>query len=281
VLLVVASSADEASVNIRDRLLEVGGWTEAGAFDGSPVWRREDRVLVTLREHHLFVDDIDRKVRDALAVTPDAVAYVSMHRAASGQDSLTVHPIGNWGAAEFGGRSGDVVPSAPGLMTDALRRVAVGARGGAYPVTFEATHHGPYLETPTFYIEVGTSAEAYADARAARILAAAVLAASDPGDPVALGVGGGHYVPRITDVALARRVSFGHLMPSYALEPANYAAIERAIDRTPDAKFVYFHRKAIRKPTLRELESFFRDRGLEPVREADLAALPGAPPEKV
>ena len=272
-LLVVASSADEASVNIRDRLLEIPGWTEKGAFDGSPVWRRADRVLVTIREPHLYVDDIDRKVRDALAVTPDAVVYVSKHRAASGRDSLTVHPIGNWNAAEFGGRPGEVVPPAPGLMTDALRRIA--AKSPDYAVTLEATHHGPYLETPTFYVEVGTSAEAYADAHAARILADAILAASDPGDPVAFGVGGGHYMPRITDVALARRVSFGHLVPSHALEPPNLAAIDRAIQATSAAKLVYFHRKAMPKPVLRELEAFFRDRGLDVVRESDLAALPG------
>ena len=280
-LLVVASSADEASRNIRDRLLEVGGWAEAGTFDGAPVWRRDNRLLVTIREHHLYIDHVDRAVRQTLAVTPDAVVYVSKHRAASGQDSLTVHPIGNWRDAEFGGRPGEVVPAAPGLMTDALRRLA--AVGGllGYAVTFEATHHGPYLETPTFYIEVGSGPEAYADPRAAAALADAVLAASDPGDPVALGVGGGHYMPRITDVALARRVSFGHLVPSHALEPPNYAALEKAVDRTPHAKFVYFHRKAVAKPVLRELERFFRDRGLEVVREADMPPLPGARPESI
>jgi len=281
VFLVVASSADEASVNIRDRLLEVGGWAEAGAFDGSPAWRRGDRLLVTIREHHLYVDDLDRRVRDALAVSPDAVAYVSKHRAASGQDSLTVHPIGNWHVADFGGRPGEVVPAAAGLMTDALRRVAAGAKGLGYAVTFESTHHGPYLEAPTFYVEVGTRADAYADRRAAAVLANAVVAAADPGDPVAIGVGGGHYMPRVTDVALARRVSFGHLVPSHALEPPNEAVIERAIARTAGAKFVYFHRKAIPKPRLRALEVFFRDRGLEPVREADLEAISGARPESL
>jgi hypothetical protein len=57
--------------------------------------------------------------------------------------------------------------------------------------------------------------------------------------------------------------------------------IERAIERTPAARFVYFHRKAIPKPQLRALEAFVRDRGLEPVREADLAPLLGARPESL
>ncbi len=88
-------------------------------------------------------------------------------------------------------------------------------------------------------------------------------------------------MPRITDVALARRVSFGHLVPSHALEPPNYAALEKAVDRTPRAKFVYFHRKALAKPMLHELERFFTDRGLEAVREADLPPLPDARPESI
>ncbi len=275
--LVVASTADEASVNIRDRLLDVGGWTEAGTFDGSLAWRREDRLLVTLREHHLFVDAVDRKVEAALGVRPDVVVYVSKHRAASGQDALTVHPIGNWHQADYGGRPGEVVPAAPGPMTDALRRIAADAPRLRFPASFEATHHGPYLQTPTFYVEVGSGEKAWRHREAAALLARVVLAASDPGDPVAVGVGGGHYVPRVTDVALARRVSFGHLVPSHALEPPDFDALTRAVDRTPGARFVYFHRKALSKPLLRDLEAFFRDRGLEPAREADFAPLPGKP----
>jgi D-aminoacyl-tRNA deacylase len=272
VFLVVASLADEASVNIRDRLLEIGGWSDAGAFDGSPAWRRADRLLVTIREHHLFVDDVDAKVVAALGARADVVAYVSKHRAASGKDALTVHPIGNWHGADFGGRPEEVVPSAPGLMTDALRRLAAEGPSVGFPATFEATHHGPYLESPTFYIEVGSGPTSWGNRAAAALLARTVLAAADPGDPVAIGVGGGHYVPRITDVALARRVSFGHLVPTHALEPPDLAVLERAIEHTTGARFVYFHRKAMPKPLLRELEAFFRDRGLESVRESDLAA---------
>jgi len=82
-------------------------------------------------------------------------------------------------------------------------------------------------------------------------------------------------------MALARRVSFGHIAPSHALEPPNYEALARAIERTRGAKYVYLHRKAITKPLARELESFFADRGLESVHEADLPPLPGAGTERI
>lgn len=273
-LLVVAALPDEASVNIRDRLLESSGWTESGSFDNAPVWRRGDRILVTIREHHLFVDDIDLRVRDEVGLVPDAVVYISKHRASSGRDAFTVHPIGNWHDAMFGGRLGEVVPTAPGLMTDVLLRVAGEAPSFGLPATFEATHHGPFLKAPTFYVEIGSGPERWTDPRAAGVLARAVLAAEPTGDPVAIGVGGGHYVPRVTDVALARRVAFGHIIPSHALEPPNWDAMELAIDRTPAAKFAYLHRKAIPKPMLRTLTEFFEDHGLEIVRESDFELRP-------
>ena len=83
-------------------------------------------------------------------------------------------------------------------------------------------------------------------------------------------------MPRMTDVALSRRVAVGHLIPSHALEPPNWNALEGAIAGTLGATLVYFHRKALAKPLVRTLEAFFKDRGLEAVREADL--MPRAEP---
>src|SRR3989304_2426531 len=93
-----------------------------------------------------------------LVVAPDAVAYVSKHRASSGQDAFTVHPIGNLHQADLGGQAGKVVPSAPGLMTDALLRLAAEAPGFGLPAQSEATHHGPSLESPTHYTARGRGA---------------------------------------------------------------------------------------------------------------------------
>lgn len=272
--LVVSSDADAASVNIRDRLLERAHWDALDIAAPVRAWRRRDALLLAIPGIHLDADGIDEVARETTSDSPDLVVIVSRHQAKSGRNSLTVHPIGNWGRADFGGRDGEVVPSSPGAMTDGLRRVASAAGGLGYEATFEATHHGPYLETPTFYIEVGTGPETWGDPGAASVLADAVLNARDPGYPVALGFGGGHYVPRITDVALRRKVSFGHLAPSYALDSLNPDVVAQAIERTPGASLAYFHRKAIPSNRLRELEATCRDQGLEVVREADLEPLP-------
>ena len=36
--LIIASEADKASINLRDRLLEMAEWEEDGEFDGKKIW---------------------------------------------------------------------------------------------------------------------------------------------------------------------------------------------------------------------------------------------------
>ncbi len=266
----VASEADEASVLQRTALLSAAGWTEGPPFEGRTTFRRGPFVLVTIQEPHLFRDHLDRDVAQALGEPADLVVYLSKHRSESRTPSLTVHPIGNPKAADFGGRPGTLVPAAPLWMTAALRRLRVAARDLPYEVTFEATHHGPYLETPTFYIEQGSTEKEWADPQASAAIARALLDLEAPDVPVAVGLGGGHYAPRHTDVAVARHVAFGHLLPNHALEGLSDDLLGQAVARTPHASLAYLHRKSLGKPEARALEARLVSLGLRVVHEADL-----------
>jgi D-aminoacyl-tRNA deacylase len=159
-------------------------------------------------------------------------------------------------------------------MTEVLRGIRREAAGLPYEVTFEATHHGPLLEAPAFFIEAGSTEREWGDRAAAEALMRALLSATPSSSPVAVGVGGGHYVPRLTDVALSRDVAFGHLLAGHALPFLTDAMIDQVVARTPGASLVYFHRKALETRTLRDLLARFEARGLRAVREEDLAPLP-------
>ncbi len=266
----VASEADEASQNQRRALLALAPWREAPAFEGLASHRREDVTLVSIREHHLYRDHLDRDLAAAFGEPVELVVYLSKHRSESRTPSLTVHPVGNFGGAELGGLPETLVPAAPRWMTAALRRLRREATGLAYQVTFEATHHGPYLETPTFYIEQGSTETEWSDPEAAATIARALLGLRPDDVPVAVGFGGGHYAPRHTDVAMARAVAFGHLLPSHALEHLADETLRQAVARTPDASLAYLHRKSLGKPEARALEERLGGLGLRVVREADL-----------
>lgn len=266
----VASTADEASVNQREALLALGPWERDGSFGEEPAWRRGEVRLVTIREHHLYRDHLDRDLRDHYGEPPEVIVYLSKHRSESRTPSLTVHPIGNPLGADFGGKAGILVASAPRWMTAALRRLRKEAADLSYAVTYEATHHGPFLETPTFYIEQGSTEREWADVDASQAIARSLLDIEPIEAPVAIGLGGGHYAPRHSDVALARRIAFGHLLPAHTLDEAAEDVLAQAVLKTPDATLAYLHRKSFSKPEARLWEERLESLGIRVVREADL-----------
>ncbi|HWM50226.1 MAG TPA: D-aminoacyl-tRNA deacylase [Thermoplasmata archaeon] len=270
----VSSEKDEAAGHQRDELLRLASWTRDEPFDGRETWRLRDLMLVTIPELHLDRDHLDRDLESAFGEPVDLVVYLSKHRSESRRPSLTVHPIGNPGTAEFGGQPETLVPSAPRWMTAALRGLRREVRALSYEVTFEATHHGPYLAAPTFFIEQGSAEREWSDLAASRAIARVLLDLEPLDAPVAIGLGGGHYVPRHTDLACRRRIAFGHLLATYALERAEPGMLEQAVERTEGATMAYLHRKALPKPTVRDIEERLASLSVRVVREGDLAMEP-------
>lgn len=278
-------------MNIRERLFEQAAWDLRSdqKFEGNRVFTYKDRaLLVTINSYHLFNDNLDVQVRDSLGTElglkdlPSAVIFASKHKSASGMRTLTVHPVGNFGKADYGGKAEDLVPAAPHLMTMAYRILYQQALENEleHSVSFEATHHGPYLETPSFFIEIGSDESAWGEINAARTLAQTIIKLIEYDlekecnkFPVAIGIGGGHYAPRHSDVARKKCVSFGHIIPSYALDGITEKMLTRVVERTQGAKFVYFHRKAIKKERYHELKSWYETYGLQAVSSDDLGDL--------
>ncbi len=276
----VASARDVAAVNIRDRLLEAGSFERAGEFDGHPMYMGHGGHLVTISDEALLRNNIDAEFLQRTKVRPSGVIYVSRHSAASGMKSLTVHPIGNFSHALHGGYFRQLVHAFPGAMTQALRRLDALAREAGLPhkVGFEVTHHGPYLSTPTFFIEIGSDESAWPDVAAAGVIARVLLGLDTVGvGPVILGIGGGHYAPRHTELALRKAVSYSHIVPSHAVGSLGDRSLEEMLDYMCEARLVYFHRKAVRGPDVRRLTEFLEQRGVRAVRERDLPDLPGEP----
>jgi D-aminoacyl-tRNA deacylase len=272
VRFLVASEEDEAGLHQRDELLGLASWTPEEPFGGRDAWRIRDMILLTIPEVHLYRDHLDRDLESSFSERANLVVYLSKHRSESGRPSLTVHPIGNPGAAEFGGQPETLVPSAPQWMTAALRGLRRAGQGLPYEVTFEATHHGPYLTSPTFFIEQGSTEPEWEDRGASRAIARVLLDLRPLDAPIAIGLGGGHYVPRHTDLALRKRIAFGQLIATHALETASADLLERAVERTEGATLAYLHRKALPTTEVHDIEKRLEALGLRIVREADLAS---------
>jgi len=271
--LLVCSLPDIPSVNMKEWLLKFHKWEDMGSEGDMSFLSYEDNVMVTIPDMHIRHEDLDKEV-EAFGVKIDEIIVMSKHSAKSGQPALTAHPIGNYHENDFGGRAGALVKANPALMTDALRRIVQKNDMPENQLCFEVTHHGPWLEKPTFYIEVGSVQEQWENKHAAEILAHVIDELEPhPEYPTAIGMGGGHYAPRFTEVALKNKVNFGHMLPNYQLEGRDDEDIVRMLKLACEAsetKLVYLHRKSMKKPEERRMSALIESAGFEQISSADL-----------
>jgi len=274
--LLVTSTPDVASVNLRDRLLEMEAWEATGEWHGYPCHRLRDMLMVTTDTLHLRLDHADRLVAGSLGVEVSEVIFLSKHRAASGKPTLTMHPIGNFGKADFGGREGTLVPASPSFLSGLLRTLAVSAKDLPFNVSYEVTHHGPYLEVPTTYVEIGSDESKWGSLEAAKALAFSLLNCCSAEGPVVVGVGGGHYAPRFTEVTLAKKVRFGHMVAKHVLEGKGDEDIISDIGKAVTASkadAIYIHKKSFSRPEARRMKDLLEASGFKVLEGADMADL--------
>ena len=103
-----------------------------------------------------------------------------------------------------------------------------------YEVSYECTHHGPSLNVPAMFAELGSSPKQWKDMKAAEVVAQAAVAAVSECSccSVALGIGGPHYNKKFTKLALTTQRAFGHIIPKYALGEVDGEIIRQCVERT-------------------------------------------------
>jgi D-aminoacyl-tRNA deacylase len=233
--LLVECTEDSASVTIAENLREAVDFEERGRFNGHRVLAYEDWRLVTIDEMHITNENIHERLPPSLT-DPELVVFLSRHKSESGKPTLSVHPIGNFADAPYGGEPGTVVDAAPGWMAglfDAMRK----RNPDGYEVTYEATHHGPYLEAPTLFYELGSTEDEWTDEQAGQLLAEALLDAIPREGRNVLWVGGGHYAPQVNDAVRDGQLLPGHVIPGWATgKGITEETLEQAIDAIPDCE---------------------------------------------
>ena len=271
--LLVCSEPDLPSANMKEALLSFHDWEDIGGDETHSYLQYGDTVMVTIPDMHIRHEDLDEEV-EAFGIKVDEIIVMSKHSAKSGRAALTVHPIGNYHENMYGGKADTLVKAAPALMTEALRLIVQKNDMPDNQLCFEVTHHGPFLKKPTFYIEVGSEQTHWENKHAAEILAH-VIEELEPHEeyPTMIGVGGGHYAPRFTEVALKFKANFGHMLPIYQMENRDDEDIIRMVKmacEATDTKTVYLHRKSMKKPEERRVAALIESAGFEIVSSKDL-----------
>ena len=234
-ILIVASKKDIAGMNIAQEILGHYGFEKlAETFHQSPAY---SKTVQNLEVKLLFVnEEIINTQFITDFFTPELLVFVSKHSSVSGIPTLSVHTPGNLAEAEFGGIPRKVSISPAAAMKDALLEMAKLKKeiGLEYEVSYECTHHGPSLDVPSMFAELGSSLKQWKDLKAAEVVAHAAMAAISRRSsyPTALGVGGPHYNAKFTEIALNTQTAFGHIIPKYAIPQVDIEIIKQCVERT-------------------------------------------------
>ena len=277
--LLVCSEPDIPSVNMRAALRSMQGWEDLGESGGARFSVCGDTDMISIDDMHIRHDGLDRQAEE-FGIEVDDVVVMSKHSAKSGKPALTAHPIGNYHGNEYGGRPEALVRPSPALMSDALRRIVAYNDVPGVQTCFEVTHHGPWLDKPTFYIEIGSDESHWGDTHSAEILAR-VIADLEPHeeDPTVVGVGGGHYAPRVTDLVLSRKVNMGHMLPIYQFEGRDDEDFVRMLNdacKATGTDTVYIHRKSMKGPEEHRVRDLIQSAGYDTPKSADFEPLGGS-----
>jgi len=204
----------------------------------------------------------------------DLVIFLSRHSSVNPVPVLTVHVTGNFGAAELGGSPRMLAPAAPVMMQATLRALARHCPEG-YRVSYEVTHHGPTgLSRPSFFVEIGSTEREWVDPAAGRAVAEAVLDAMPISDAVPLmGIGGTHYAPRETAIALSSRGAFGHIASSLRQVALLDREMVQAMAKRSGAVAAYIDRKAVTPADFSRITGILDALDIPHLSETEIAAL--------
>jgi D-aminoacyl-tRNA deacylase len=237
-ILLVASNKDVAGLSIARQVLDHYPFKVTGtSFQKNPVYQaqvnKKEVTLLILSE-----ETINAQTLTDNFTKPRLIVFISRHSSTSGKPTLSVHTPGNIGAAEYGGLPRQVSISPATAMQDALKALSYFKEGMQldYEVSYECTHHGPSLNAPTMFVELGSSPKQWRDTKAAEAVAHAAMSAIGKfqvsENSAVLGIGGTHYNQRFTRMALDDEAVFGHMIPKYAVPLVDSEMLRQCVDKT-------------------------------------------------
>ncbi len=214
VLGIIASRADAASVAIARALVERATGIEP-RDDLADRYRLAGAELVVVDTLHIELSAVD----DRFETHPSWIAVVSRHSGDTGA-LLTAHFPGNVADADFGGQPRRLPPAAPAALAPTVAALEDHAPA-AYDVGIECTHHGPTdVDRPIMFVEIGSDEAQWTDPAAAAAVAATVWQVRDvepTGERTVVGLGGGHYAPRLHRLLAETEWTVGHIAADWSL----------------------------------------------------------------
>ena len=235
---IIVSKKDQAGMNIANFLRDID-------LDDL------NAELYEVEKESIYNENIDKEIE------ADLFIFATKHQSAKGVHSLSCHSPGNWDRAEAGGKDRELCVSPALLLKEAFLELNKAGKDTHHEITLEVTHHGPYIEKPCVFIEIGSDEENWINKDAGKIIAEVIVGLlkdidgimlNKEGYKVAFGIGGPHYANTFNRRVLEKDIAVGHICPKHMLGMLDKRMILQAIEKTiPKPDFILLDWKGLGK----------------------------------
>jgi len=165
----------------------------------------------------------------------DAMVILSRHESSSHIPAFTVHYPGNPSEKAMGGRPKTLGIAFPRLLTSIYREML--KINVNIDKVIEATHHGPTLNKPVVFAEIGSSEEYWENEKLVKELVNSVVNGIDKYqsiscEKIAVGFGGPHYATYFSE--LAKKYCISHIISKHYLTELDSNIINQVIQNSID-----------------------------------------------
>lgn len=269
-IAIIITTPDYAGQNIKENLLELLNFSKTDdKFDNYPIFKRNDVKLYTTDEKCTFIENLQDKIDANLFIIP------TTHRSETNKKTISCHTQGNWDKADLGGIQKNI-SYAPAFYLKKTYNELVTVQKEMeldFEPTLECTHHGPQLEAPTMFVEIGSTETEWKDKKVGMAIAKVIakLLEFNPDNAKwksSVGIGGPHYCSTFNKIMNRTDIAIGHICPKYMLESVEKNIIKQAIEKTvPKPDFLVLDWKGLGK-FKEKIKNILKDIGM-PYKRTD------------
>jgi len=232
--LIIASRKDMAGMNIASQLSQFRRNPMLSSMSKKPSF---DFYFVD--NEIIFTENLDLEKINKY----DFVIFASKHSSSSENKTktLSIHAPGNWANAGLGGENEKVCKTSALFQKqifEILNRNKEQHSLDEFEITLECTHHGPLIDKPCLFIEIGPTEDEWKNRRAGFVIATTIRDIIEqfkpnPYNEIAVGIGGPHYCPNFNKIQLNSNYAISHIIPSYVL-PITEEMIKELASKTEE-----------------------------------------------
>jgi len=194
--------------------------------------------IIKTKKHPIYLEQSDiNKLPELKNI--DFIIFASTHKSEKNELSLSIHAPGNFRGADFGGKPGKISNTSAFILKYLFQQLNKNSKQikEQYNITLECTHHGPSIDLPCAFIEIGSTEKQYQDKEAGTIIARTILSLQDykPNENwiPTIGIGGPHYCPNFNKIQLNSKYAISHIIPQYSL-PLTQSMLEQTEQKTKE-----------------------------------------------